>query len=276
MKAGFIGVGNMGGAILGGVIRSGFLPAEALVVYDVSEKQCKAAHDRYGVAIAGNIGALVDACDVILLCVKPIYMKEVLLEAKPHAGGKRFISIAAGWTYGMLTDVLDEASGARVLRVMPNTPAMVGEGYTALCQRTGFTAEEFEWAKALFSTLGKAEAFPEALFDAVVAVSGSSPAYVYMLIEAMADGAVAQGMPRAAAIQAAAQAVLGSARMVLETGEHPAKLKDAVCSPAGTTIDAVEALEKDGFRYAVLDAMRVCAEKSRRMGKPADKKENVQ
>ena len=265
MKLGFIGVGNMGGAILGGVVRSGFLPPQDLLVYDVSASACEAAREQYGVAVATSVGALVDACDVTMLCVKPVYLEGVLREARPHATGKNFISIAAGWTYAMLTGILDAASGAKVLRVMPNTPALVGEGFTALCQETGVDADTFAWAERLFATLGKGQAFPEAMFDAVVAVTGSSPAYVFMLIEAMADGAVAQGMSRAIALRAAAQAVYGSAKMVLDTGEHPARLKDAVCSPAGTTIDAVEALEKDGFRYAVLDAMRVCAEKSRSM-----------
>jgi len=197
---------------------------------------------------------------------KPIYLKEVLVKARPLAAGKDFISIAAGWTFDMLTEILDTASGARVLRVMPNTPAMVGEGFTALCETTTLSAERFEWAQKLFATLGEVAVLPETQFDAIVALTGSSPAYVFVFIEAMADAAVALGIPRALAYRAAAQAVLGSAKMVLATGEHPASLKDKVCSPGGTTIEAVASLERDGFRSAVIDAMLACAEKSRLMG----------
>ena len=155
---------------------------------------------------------------------------------------------------------------------MPNTPALVGAGFTALCDENSFSKASLGWAKELFSTLGVVQVLPERLFDAVVAVSGSSPAYVYMFIEAMADGAVRLGMPRKMAIQAAAQAVLGSAKMVLTTGEHPAALKDNVCSPGGTTIEAVQSLEKNGFRSAVLEAMDACARKNRKMSAPADRR----
>ena len=264
-KLGFIGAGNMGSAILGGVIGHGFLQADEIAVFDVSSEQCAKLQGKYGVTIAASERELIESSECVLLAVKPVYLKDVLEQAKPYANGKRFISIAAGWTFGMLTAILDKQSGARVLRVMPNTPAMVGEGFTALCEETTLTPEEFAWAKALFDTLGETVVLPERLFDAVVAVSGSSPAYIYMMIEAMADAAVALGMPRALAYRAAAQATLGSAKMVLETGEHPAKLKDDVCSPAGTTIDAVRTLEREGFRSAVMDAMIACADKSKAM-----------
>ena len=150
---------------------------------------------------------------------------------------------------------------------MPNTPALVGAGYTALCTETTLSQAELNWAQKLFSTLGKVQLLPERLFDAVIAVSGSSPAYVFMFIESMADAAVRLGMTRPAAIEAAAMAVFGSAKMVLDTHQHPAVLKDQVCSPAGTTIEAVQALEKAGFRGAVMDAMAACAEKSQAMSK---------
>lgn len=265
MKLGFIGAGNMASAILSGAITKGFIEAENVVIYDTVPEQAARITKSFSVIVAKDNPSLVSACDMIVLAVKPVYLGGVLKEIKPFAKGKRFISIAAGWSFAMLTDILDAASGAKVLRVMPNTPAMVGEGFTALCGETTFTDDEMSSAVRLFETLGKTEVLPERLFDAVIAVSGSSPAYAYMFIEAMADGAVRLGMPRDVAIRAAAQAVLGSAKMVLETGEHPAKLKDAVCSPGGTTIEAVYALEKGGLRASILDAMEACAMKSRQM-----------
>ena len=265
MKLGFIGAGNMATAILKGVIGKEFLAPADIAVYDVSPSQCEKLAGQYPLTIAQSQEELISLCDHIVLAVKPVYMKRVLEKAKPYAAGKDFISIAAGWTFQMLSDILDEQSGARLLRTMPNTPAMVGAGFTALCEQTTLTDESFAWAVEMFKTLGEVAILPETLFDAVIAVTGSSPAYVFMFIEAMADAAVKLGMPRALAYRAAAQAVYGSAKMVLETGEHPAALKDMVCSPAGTTIEAVASLERSGLRSAVIDAMTVCAEKSRQM-----------
>ena len=153
----------------------------------------------------------------------------------------------------------------KIVRTMPNTPALVGEGMTAACVNPYVTEEEKDYAQKILESFGKVEIVPEHLIDAVVAVSGSSPAYVFMFIEAMADAAVAEGMPRAQAYQFAAQAVYGSAKMVMETGKHPGELKDMVCSPAGTTIEAVRVLEERGFRSAVIEAMKACADVSRNM-----------
>ena len=272
MKLGFIGGGNMAGAIIGGVVGKGFLPASEVMVYDVNPAQAERLTARFPVAVAVSQEELIDQCETIVLAVKPVYLRRVLEKARPHAAGKSFISIAAGWTFAMLTDVLDTESGAHVLRTMPNTPAMVGAGFTALCEQTTLPEASFAWALELFRTLGEVAVLPENLFDAVVALTGSSPAYVFMFIEAMADGAVRLGMPRALAYRAAAQAVLGSAKMVLDTNQHPAQLKDMVCSPAGTTIDAVASLEQDGFRSAVIRAMAACADKSRSMAQPTQPK----
>ena len=153
----------------------------------------------------------------------------------------------------------------KIVRTMPNTPALVGEGMTAACPNAYVTEDEKKYALELLGSFGKVEVVPEHLIDAVVAVSGSSPAYVFLLIEAMADAAVAEGMPRQQAYQFAAQAVYGSAKMVLETGKHPGELKDMVCSPAGTTIEAVRVLEEKGLRSAVIEAMKACAEVSRNL-----------
>ena len=153
----------------------------------------------------------------------------------------------------------------KIVRVMPNTPALVGEGMSGLCCNEYVTEEEFDLVHKIFESFGKAEKITENLMDAVVGVSGSGPAYVYMFIEAMADAAVADGMPRAMAYELAAQTVYGSAKMVLETGKHPGELKDMVCSPAGTTIEAVRVLEEKGLRSAVIEGQMACVKKAREL-----------
>ncbi|MEG2314855.1 MAG: pyrroline-5-carboxylate reductase, partial [Clostridia bacterium] len=261
----FIGAGNMGGTIMKSAFQCGFLKPYETMVYDVNESAMKELGEQFPITVAQSNTQLAKECECIVLAIKPIFMRGVLDEIQKYVRNKRIISIAAGWTMEMLTDALGKDNGSQVLRVMSNMPALIGAGFTALCEETSFTKPMIKWAKELFSYLGTVQILPERLFDAVVAVSGSSPAYVFMMIEAMADGAVKLGMPRSLAIQAAAQAVLGSAKMVLDTNEHPASLKDKVCSPGGTTIEAVEVLEKGGFRGLMMEAMDVCAQKNRRM-----------
>lgn len=264
---GMIGTGNMGSAILRGIVEAKYIHASMINVYDVSSKRMKEiGEDIPGIHLAADCTEVAEDSDLIIIAVKPIYVQEVLDEIKPVLNGKAIVSIAAGWTVRMLEAALS-GTGATYLRVMPNTPALVGEGMTALCDDSTFSREDFEYAKGIFDSVGKTKILPERLFDGVVAISGSSPAYVYMMIEAMADAGVREGIPRVHAYEMAAQSVLGSALMVLSSGTHPAALKDAVCSPGGTTIEAVEELERKGFRAAVMDAMRVCAEKSRDMSK---------
>lgn len=264
-KIGMIGTGNMGSAILRGVVDSNYVKPAQIVVFDVSRRKMKEIEeDIPGITPARDSLDVAENSDLIILAVKPLYVRDVLKEIRPALQGKAVLSIAAGWTVGMLEEAL-RGSGATYLRVMPNTPAMVGEGMTALCDDTTFSQEDFDFAKGIFDALGKTRVLPERLFDGVTAISGSSPAYVYMLIETMADAGVREGIPRAYAYDMAAQSVLGSALMVLSSGTHPAALKDAVCSPAGTTIEAVAALEKNGFRNAILEAMKACADKSREM-----------
>jgi len=264
MKIGFIGAGNMGGAILSGILEKKFCMPEDVAIYDIN---C-AINEKWkakGVAVAASNTALAMACDWIVLCVKPVFLEQVMNEIRPYLNEtKRIISIAAGWSCDKLKNAMGE-SEAQLLRVMPNTPALVGEGVLALCEETTLTAEDFVWAQKLFGTLGIVQIIPERLMDAVIAVSGSSPAYVFMFIDAMADAAVKLGMPRQMAIQCAAQAVMGSAKMLLETQLHPAVLKDQVCSPGGTTIEAVQVLEEKGLRSAVINAMVACANKNKEM-----------
>ncbi len=267
LKLGFIGAGNMGSAILRGLIAANYLTAEDMAICDLSVPKLEALSNEYpGLTCTESDAELAEMCDMIVLAVKPHFISETIDHIRDELNGKAVISIAAGWTVEQLMDKL-EGSGATCLRVMPNTPAMVGEGMTALCEDTTFSQEDLEFAKGIFNSVGRTVILPERLFDGVIAISGSSPAYVYMLIEAMADAGVKEGLYRSTAYELAAQAVLGSALMVLQSGTHPAALKDAVCSPAGTTIEAVEELERKGFRAAIMDAMKVCAQKSRDMSK---------
>jgi pyrroline-5-carboxylate reductase len=266
-RIGMIGTGNMGSAILRGIVEAQYIRAPMITVFDVSTKRMReTAEDIPGINLAADCREVAECSDLIIIAVKPIYVREVIDELRPFLAGKAILSIAAGWTTSMLEQAL-AGTGATYMRVMPNTPALVGEGMTALCENSTFSVEDFDYAKGIFDSVGKSKVLPERLFDGVVAISGSSPAYVYMMIEAMADAGVKEGITRTDAYEMAAQSVLGSALMVLSSGTHPAALKDAVCSPGGTTIEAVEELERKGFRAAVMDAMRACAEKSRDMSK---------
>lgn len=266
-KIGLIGAGNMGGAILRGMLTSGYASVDEMMVCEQSVEKLQAMEDEFPELCRTNDArTLAQECRMILLAVKPQVLGSVLDEIHDCLNDRAVISIAAGWTTAMLQEKL-AGTNAAMMRVMPNTPALVGAGMTAICHETTFSEEDFAYAQGIFDAIGETIILDEHLFDGVTAVSGSSPAYVFILVEAMADAAVKEGIPRTAAIKMAAQAVLGSAKMVLETGKHPAELKDAVCSPAGTTINAVEVLEKDGFRAAIQEAMAACADKSRKMAK---------
>lgn len=259
-----LGAGNMATAIIRGILNNGFVNQSEVFVSD------KNAAARERVAALGvhtyeeNLKAA-ECGELILIAVKPNVVPVVLEELRRLQGieNKVIVSIAAGVTMDCLSKGLE--GKAKVVRVMPNTPAMVGEGMSAICRNPLLSTEETEQVLALFSTLGKAILVDEKQIDAVTAVSGSGPAYVYMIIEAMADGGVLCGLPRETAYTLAAQTVLGSAKMVLESGEHPGALKDKVCSPGGTTIEAVYALEQAGLRPAMIDAVKRCAEKSSAM-----------
>ena len=267
LKLGFIGAGNMGSAILRGILAAQYISADDMAICDLSAHKLETLSDEIpGLTCTESDVELTELCDMIILAVKPQYMAETIEHIFAELSGKAVISIAAGWTVDQLAEAL-EGSGATYLRVMPNTPAMVGEGMTAICEDSTFNQDDFEFAKGIFDAVGRTVVLPETLFDGVIAISGSSPAYAFMMMEAMADAGVKEGLPRAIAYQMAAQSLLGSALMVLQSGSHPAALKDAVCSPAGTTIEAVEELERKGFRAAIMDAMKLCAEKSRMMSK---------
>ena len=264
MKLGFIGAGNMGSAILKGILKEGHLSADELAVTDKIPQMCERfASD--GVHVMTGNRELVRACDCVLLAIKPVYAAQVLEEIHDDLEGKFVISIVAGWTYGMLEAALPHS--AHFVRVMPNTPLAVGEGMSLLCSHCRCTAEEFAFAKSVFDAAGKTMQVEEHVFVAATSINGCGPAFVYQFIEALADGAVRYGVPRAMAYELAAQTLIGASRMVLETGEHPGKLKDAVCSPGGTTIEGVYALEKGGMRAAVMDALAATIEKTAKLSK---------
>lgn len=264
MKLGFIGCGNMASAIMGGIISNGLMKAEEMIGADVFAPSREKAKTTLGIQIAESNKEVVEKTDSFVLSIKPQFYEEVINEIKDYVKEDQLIiTLAPGKTVAWLEEKFGKS--VKLIRTMPNTPAMVQEGMTAVCPNGNVTPEELDYVLNLLRAFGEAEVVPEKLIDAVVAVSGSSPAYVFMMIEAMADAAVAEGMPRVQAYKFAAKAVMGSAKMVLETGKHPGELKDMVCSPGGTTIEAVKVLEETGFRGSVMQAMEVCAEKSRNM-----------
>lgn len=262
MKLGFIGCGNMANAMLGGIINNNIVASNDIISSDLNQVALEAAKNTLGINVTTDNKEVVEKSDIIVLSVKPQFYASVINEIKDIIKDSQIIiTIAPGQTL----DGLKKAFGRelKIVRTMPNTPALVGEGITAMCYNNDVTEEEAKLVASILSGFGKVEVVTENLMDAVVGVSGSSPAYVFMFIEAMADGAVAAGMPRNKAYTFAAQAVLGSAKMVLETGKHPGELKDMVCSPAGTTIEAVRVLEKEGFRSSVMEAVKACIDKAR-------------
>ena len=261
-KIGIIGCGNMGGAILYGALESGVLAKENVYVYDINPAMMDKAKG-WGVNLAEDDEDVCAKSDIILLAVKPQNAAEALAQCKKALDGKAMMSIVAGVTVERLHNMIDGIP--RILRLLPNTPAMVFEGAFAICSDNDFTAEELEIAKAIYGAIGIIEMIPEHLIDAACALNGGGPAFVAMFIEAMADGGVKQGLPRSTAYRLAAQNCLGTAKMILEQGIHPGALKDMVTSPGGTTIEGCEALERGGMRGAVIDCINKAAEKSKKL-----------
>ena len=264
MKVGFIGCGNMGQAMLAGMLDAGVVSESNVFVSAKTQNTKEQIEKDYMVCIAANNTEVVKNADIIFLAVKPQFYEEVLREIRDAVTEQKvLVSIAPGKTFAWLEEKI--AKPCKFVRTMPNTPSLVKEGMMGICGNTRVTATELRSICELCNGFSKTEIVSENLMDVVTAVSGSSPAYVFMFIEAMADAAVEGGMPRQQAYTFAAQAVMGSAKMVLETGKHPGELKDMVCSPGGTTIQAVRVLEEQGMRAAVMDAMKTCIDKSRNM-----------
>jgi len=261
-KVGFIGCGNMASAIMGGLINNANIAPSSIIASDASKQALNNASSNLSINTTSNNCEVASESEVLFLSIKPQYYEVVINEIKTSLTPEQIvITIAPGKTIEWLTSKLGD--NIKIVRTMPNTPALVGEGITGVCKNNLVTDDEFTYVMSLLGSFGLAEAIPESLMDVCVSVSGSSPAYVFMFIEAMADAAVADGMPRNQAYKFAAQAVLGSAKMVLETGKHPGELKDMVCSPGGTTIEAVRVLEEKGMRSSVIEAMKACTKKAK-------------
>lgn len=258
-KIGFIGMGNMGYAILKGLLQ--VYGKEEITFTDTDKNRMEQVTEETGVKHMGSNAECANVSRYVVLAVKPQYYDAVLKNIVNVLTDKHIvISIAPGITISQLKEKLGIEK--RIVRAMPNTPALVGEGMTGVCYESQlYTQEEKDTIKELFESFGKMKLVEERLMSAVVCVSGSSPAYVYMFMEALADSAVKYGLSRADAYEMAAQTLFGSAKMALETGMHPGILKDNVCSPGGTTIAAVAALEECGFRSAVIKAADACYEK---------------
>ena len=262
MKIGFVGCGNMATAIIKGIIKKQIIEEENIMASAKTKTTLERVQRELGIKVSLDNSEVVKNSDIVVLAVKPQYYQEVIEQIKDTVSDNQIIiSIAPGKTLAWLQDCFGK--NVKLVRTMPKTPALVGEGMTGACRNEYVTDEDYATVLQILGSFGEVETIPENLMDVCVSVSGSSPAYIYILIEAMADGAVADGMPRAQAYKFAAQSVLGSAKMVLETGKHPGELKDQVCSPGGTTMEAVRVLEEKGFRSSVIEAMKACVRKAR-------------
>jgi pyrroline-5-carboxylate reductase len=264
MKPGFIGCGKMATALVEGVIRAGVCAAKDIVATDISASAVKALTAKTGITGLKTNAETAAAADTLILCVKPGDAAEALGAVRDGAAGKLIISIMAGVTLARLRELAGAA--ARVVRVMPNTPALIGKGAAAYASGTGVTPEDEQVVEKILGAVGTVARVKEPLLDAVTGLSGSGPAYIYLVIEALADAGVRVGLPRDLALQFAAQTTAGAAAMILETGQHPAQLRDMVTSPGGTTIAGLEALELGGVRAAFFAAVAAATERSYELG----------
>lgn len=264
MKIGFIGLGNMAKAVIGGMLQNQMVQPGDIVGTARTEKTREAVSGAYGIETRQSNEEVAREAEVLILAVKPQFFQEVIGQIRDAVSENTLvISIAAGKTLRWIEDAFGRE--IKLVRCMPNTPALVGAGCTGVCVNDRVSEEELAYSIRLMESFGRASLVPEHLMDAVGAVSGSSPAYVFMFIEAMADAGVAAGMPRMQAYEFAAQAVYGAAKLVLESGKHPGELKDMVCSPGGTTIQGVRVLEERGMRGAVIDALTAAVEQSKKL-----------
>ncbi len=267
---GFIGMGNMASAILARILANSWIAPQNVIAFDIAAAALDKTCLETGIRKAESNADVVESADMIILAVKPDVCGEVLSEVGwKFTEDKALFSIVLGWTSEQLRAFISDE--CPLLRVMPNTPAMIGEGMIVLAKEHNLSVETLAAATSLFEQLGRVRMLPEAKMDAATGLSGSGPAYVYLFIEALADGGVRQGLTRADAYALAAQTVLGAAKMVLETGAHPGALKDSVCSPAGSTIEGINALEKRAVRAAVIEAVCASAEKSRSLARSLNK-----
>lgn len=254
MKLGFIGLGNMGRAIASGLIRSGAIDAKDVCGYALRRERLEAYCAETGITPMESAAAVAAASDTVLVAVKPYIIAGVLSEIRENMRGKALLSVALGWNYEKLSEAVDPTT--RVQFIMPNTPALVQAGVLLFEAQNSLNCEERREVMELFSHLGTVEELPGHLMGIGGTISGCGPAFIAMAIEALADAGVKYGLPRATAYRLASQMCAGTGKLQLETQTHPGALKDGVCSPGGSTIRGVEALEKDGARYAFWDAVR--------------------
>jgi len=264
-KIGFIGAGTMGEALIKGILKSGVSSRQTVYASDIRSERLKKLQKSYGIKICKDNLTASSQADILILCVKPQNMEVVLSGLAPAISSRHLIiSVAAGIT----TDFISRhfKSSIPVIRVMPNTPALIQEGASALSKGRHATDGHLKIAQGIFSAVGKVVIIDESLMDAVTGLSGSGPAYVFLFIEALADAGVKMGLSRPVSLLLATQTCLGAAKMIAETGEHPAKLKDMVTSPGGTTISGLHKLEAGGLRTAVMDAVEAATRRSQELG----------
>jgi len=264
-SVGFVGAGNMGEALIKGLLAANLVPAEAIHATDVRLEHLKELNRQYGIQVASDNAELMRHADIVILAVKPQIMDAVLTEIAPAVTRRKLlISIAAGVSTAKIRAVLHK--DARLIRVMPNTPALVLEGVTAVAKAEGLEADDLETAGEIFSAVGRVVVLGEELMDAVTGLSGSGPAYIAVVIESLADGGVRMGLDRITAMTLATQTVLGTATLLRETGLHPGAVKDMVCSPGGTSIAGIAALEEGGIRTTFIKAVERATQRSRELG----------
>ncbi len=264
-RIGVIGAGNMGEALIRGIVRAKLVPSKSVTTSDVRQERLDHAKKAFGIKTSSDNRGVVRQSDLLVLAVKPQVIKPVLEEVAPEVTkDKLVICIAAGIRLSLLTGILGEQT--RIVRAMPNTPALIQEAATALCPGTGATKKDLATAQELFSAIGKTVVVEESLMDAVTGLSGSGPAYVLLVIEALIDAGVKQGLSRDVAKTLVIQTCLGTAKLVFETGEHPSTLRDAVTSPGGTTISGLHALEKGGLRDTLITAVEAATMRSKELG----------
>lgn len=262
MKLGFIGCGNMASVMVSGIIENGICKKEEIICSTKTKESAAKVEKRLGVVTTLDNREVAGRAEIIFLAVKPFFYEEVIQEIKDIVTkDKIIVTVAPGKTLAWIKEQFGQ--DIKCIRTMPNTPAQVLEGVTSVTPNEQVSETELKEVCRILEGFGKAIVLEERLIDSVIVASGSSPAFVYMFIEALADAALAEGMPREMAYQFVAQSVLGSAKMVLETGKHPGELKDMVCSPLGTTIAGVAELEKNGFRGAVIAGAKACADRAK-------------
>lgn len=263
-NVGFIGCGNMASSMIKGIVNSNLISSNCIIASNPSSGKLDNIKRETNILVTNDNLKTANFSDILFLSVKPNKYEKVIDEIKDSIKDNAIIvSIAAGISINKIEEYFKKR--IKIVRAMPNTPALVGEGMSVLTPNDLVSHDELAEIVDLFTCFGKVEVMDESYMDTVTALTGSSPAFVYMFIEALADGAVLMGLPRDKAYKMAAQAVYGSAKMVLETGKHPGELKDQVCSPGGTTIEAVYSLEQCGFRGSVIEAIERCTNKAKNM-----------